>query len=263
MKRFTLSSLLPGALLLAMLPFAAHAQDAKVIRFGVDPTYAPFESKAPDGTLVGFDIDLGNAICANLHAKCVWVEQSFDAIIPALKARKFDAILSAMSATAVRKQQIDFTDKLYNGPSRLVAAKGSTLVPEAGALKGKRIGVDQGSMQETFAKAEWAPQGVTVISYPTQDAIYQDLTTGRLDGAFQSAVQADVGFLKTPRGKDYAFAGDEVKDKRVAGDGVAIGIRKDDAKMAAQLNGAIAAIRRDGTYDKLAHKYFDFNIYGD
>jgi len=250
-------------LLLAMLPLAAHAQDPKVIRFGVDPTYAPFESKAPDGTLVGFDIDLGNAICANLHAKCVWVEQSFDAIIPALKARKFDAILSAMSATAVRKQQIDFTNKIYNGPSRLVAATGSTLVPDAASLKGKRIGVDQGSMQETFAKAVWAPEGVTVVSYPTQDAIYQDLTTGRLDGAFQSAVQADIGFLKTPRGKGYSFAGDEVKDKRVAGDGVAIGVRKDDAALAAQLNGAIKAIRHDGTYDRLAHKYFDFNIYGD
>ena len=118
-------------------------------------------------------------------------------------------------------------------------------------------------MQETFAKAEWAPQGVTVVSYPTQDAIYQDLTTGRLDGAFQSAVQADIGFLKTPRGKGYSFAGDEVKDKRVAGDGVAIGIRKDDPALAGKLNTAIAAIRKDGTYDKLATKYFDFNIYGD
>jgi ABC-type amino acid transport substrate-binding protein len=184
-------------------------------------------------------------------------------MIPALQARKFDAILSAMSATAVRKQQIDFTDKIYNGPSRLVAATGSTLVPEAASLKGKRIGVDQGSMQETFAKAEWAPQGVTVISYPTQDAIYQDLTTGRLDGAFQSAVQADIGFLKTPRGKGYSFAGEEVKDKRVAGDGVAIGVRKDNTALAAKLNTGIAAIRHDGTYNRLAHKYFDFNIYGD
>jgi lysine/arginine/ornithine transport system substrate-binding protein len=259
MKRFSLSSLL----LLAVVPLAAFAQDPQVIRFGVDPTYPPFESKAPDGTLIGFDIELGNAICANLHEKCVWVEQGFDAIIPALKARKFDAILSALSATEVRKQQIDFTNKLYNGPSRLVAPAGSTLAPSVAALKGKRIGVDQGSMQETFAKAEWAPQGVTIVSYPTQDAIYQDLTTGRLDGAFQSAVQADVGFLKTPRGKGYAFAGDEVKDKRVAGDGVAIGIRKDDPALAAKLNQAIAAVRKDGTYDKIAAKYFDFNIYGD
>lgn len=259
MKRLSLSSLL----LLALLPLGAHAQDPQVIRFGVDATYPPFESKAPDGTLIGFDIDLGNAICANLHAKCVWVEQGFDAMIPALKARKFDAILSAMSATDVRKQQIDFTNKIYNGPSRLVAASGSALKPSAASLKGKRIGVDQGSMQETFAKAEWAPQGVTVVSYPTQDAIYQDLTTGRLDGAFQSAVQADIGFLKTPRGKGYSFAGDEVKDKRVAGDGVAIGIRKDDPALAGKLNTAIAAIRKDGTYDKLATKYFDFNIYGD
>src|ERR1700741_707852 len=75
------------------------AKDWKVIRFGVDPSYPPFESKAPDGSLAGFDIDLGNAICAKLKAKCVWVELDFDGMIPALQARKIDAILSDMSVT--------------------------------------------------------------------------------------------------------------------------------------------------------------------
>jgi lysine/arginine/ornithine transport system substrate-binding protein len=256
-------SMLSSLVLLAALPLGAFAQDPHVIRFGVDATYPPFESKAPSGEIVGFDVDLGNAICADMHAKCVWVEQGFDAMIPALKARKFDAILSAMSATEVRRQQIDFTNKLYSGPSRLVAASGSNLLPTAESLKGKRVGVDQGSMQETFAKTVWAPAGVTIVPYQTQDLIYQDLTTGRLDAAFQSAVQADIGFLKTPRGKGYAFAGAEVTDKRVAGDGVAIGVRKDDPELAAKLNRAIADIRKNGTYDKIAAKYFDFNIYGD
>ncbi|WP_396333297.1 ABC transporter substrate-binding protein [Burkholderia anthina] len=247
---------------LAMLPAAARAQDPQTIRFGVDASYPPFESKAPDGSLTGFDIDLGNAICANLHVKCQWVEQTFDGMIPALKARKFDAILSAMSATAARRQQIDFTDRVYSGPSALIARAGSALRPDAHTLQGHRVGVVQGTTQERYANTEWQPKGVTVITYQTQDQIYQDLVSGRLDAAFQSAVQADLAFLKTPRGKGFAMVGGAVRDNRVAGD-VAIGIRKDDARLAQQINRAIVAIRQDGTYQKIAGKYFSFDIYGD
>ena len=92
---------------------AARAADIKEIRFGVEASYAPFESKSPAGELQGFDIDVGNAVCAKLKAKCVWVENSFDGLIPALQARKFAAINSDMSITDQRRQAIDFTDPIY------------------------------------------------------------------------------------------------------------------------------------------------------
>jgi lysine/arginine/ornithine transport system substrate-binding protein len=127
-------------------PGVVAAKDWKVIRFGVDPSYPPFESKAPDGRLVGFDIDLGNAICAKLNAKCVWVENDFDGMIPALQARKIDAILSDMSVTQKRLQQIDFTSKISDSPTRMVAKTSSHLLPTAESLKGKSVGVEQGTI---------------------------------------------------------------------------------------------------------------------
>jgi lysine-arginine-ornithine-binding protein len=261
MKRALLPVLLALAMTSAGLSTMAWAQDPETIRFGVDPSYPPFESKAADGSLVGFDIDLGNAICAELRQKCVWVEQSFDGMIPALKARKFDAILSAMSATASRRQQIDFTKRLYNGPSALIAHAGTTLQPTAQGLRGQRVGVVQGSTQESYARAEWATKGVTLVSYQTQDQIYQDLVTGRLDAAFQSSEQADYGFLKTPRGKGFTLVGEPVSDSRVSGD-VAIGLRKGDGALEQRLNQAIDAIRKNGSYQRVASKYFSFDIYG-
>ncbi|MEK5760669.1 transporter substrate-binding domain-containing protein, partial [Acinetobacter variabilis] len=90
--------------------------------------------------LAGFDIDLGNAICQQLQAKCVWVESNFDGIIPALKARKFDAILSGMYMTEKRKAQIAFSDKLYNGPVFLVARKNTLHGNTPEQLTGKTIG---------------------------------------------------------------------------------------------------------------------------
>jgi lysine/arginine/ornithine transport system substrate-binding protein len=243
--------------LLAVSAGAAHAKDWTTIRFGVDASYAPFESKAPDGKVVGFDVDLGNEICRRLNAKCVWVEQDFDGMIPALKAKKFDGVLSSMTITPQRAQQIAFSDKLFNTPTRLVAKKGSSLQPTADSLKGKSVGVEQGTIQETYAKANWAPKGVNVVPYQNQDQVYADLLSGRLDAALQDEVQADLGFLKTPRGAGFQFAGPEIPTGAAA-----IGLRKEDTDLKAKIDKAIADMIKDGTYKKIEAKYFDFDVYG-
>ena len=253
------------ALCMAMLAAATSvcAKDLTAVRFGVDASYAPFESKAPDGKLVGFDIDLGNEICKRLNVKCVWVESEFDGMIPALKAKKFDGVLSALSMTPQREAQIAFSAKLFNTPTRLVAKKGSTLQPSADSLKGKSVGVEQGSTQETFAKLNWAPKGVNVVAYQDQNQVYSDLVSGRLDAALQDAVQADMGFLKTARGAGFEFSGNDVTDpKGTLGNGAAIGLRKDDTELKEKLDRAIADMIKDGTYKKIAAKYFTFDVYG-
>jgi lysine/arginine/ornithine transport system substrate-binding protein len=243
--------------LLAVSAGAAHAKDWSTVRFGVDASYAPFESKAPDGKLVGFDIDLGNEICKRLNAKCVWVEQDFDGMIPALKAKKFDGVLSSMTITPQRAEQIAFSAKLFNTPTRLVAKKGSNLQPTADSLKGKSVGVEQGTIQETYAKENWAPKGVNVVPYQNQDQVYADLISGRLDAALQDEVQADLGFLKTSRGAGFDFAGKEIPTGAAA-----IGLRKDDTDLKAKIDKAIADMIKDGTYKKIESKYFDFDVYG-
>ncbi len=250
---------------LAAIAFAvnANAAEIKEIRFGVEPGYAPFEVKAADGSLTGFDIDLGNEMCKRLKAKCEWVESDFDGLIPALKAKKIDAIMSSLSITEKRQQEIAFTDKLYAADSRLVVAKDSAIQPTIESLKGKRVGVLQGTTQETFGNEHWAPKGIEIVSYQGQDNIYSDLTAGRIDAAFQDEVAASEGFLKQPAGKGYDFAGPSVKDKKYFGDGTGIGLRKDDTELKAAFDKALGELRKDGTYDKMASKYFNFNVYGD
>jgi lysine/arginine/ornithine transport system substrate-binding protein len=239
------------------------AKDWKVIRFGVDPSYPPFESKTSDGSLVGFDIDLGNALCAKLNAKCVWIENDFDGMIPALQARKIDAVLSDMSVTEKRLQQIDFTDKISNSPTRMVAKTGSNLQPTAESLRGKNIGVEQGTIQETYAKTYFEPNGVNVVSYQNQDQVYADLKSGRLDASLQDEVQANYGFLKTSVGQGFEFSGPEINDTKILGSAAAIGLRKGDTDLKNALNNALADMLKDGTYHSIAKRYFDFNIHGD
>ncbi|OYV31238.1 MAG: ABC transporter substrate-binding protein, partial [Acidocella sp. 20-61-6] len=234
----------------------ADAKTYKEITFGVDATYPPFESLSPSGQFVGFDIDLGKAICADLKVKCVFVNQGFDGIIPALKARKFDAILSSMTVTPAREKEIDFSSEMYDEPTSLIAHKGSGLKPTAASLKGKTVGVESGTIQETYANTYWKPKGVTVVSYPGQDQVYADLLSGRLDASLQDSVEADYGFLKTPRGKDFTFAGNVTYDpKDVLGSYIAIGLRKDEPELKHMIDKAIATIRKNGTYQKIEAKY--------
>lgn len=249
------------AAVLSTFSVVATASDVNVIRFGVDPTFPPFESKAPDGTLTGFDIDLGHAICAQLKAKCVWVETSFDSIIPALKAKKFDGVLSAMTVNEKRKKQIAFTDRLYSSPSRLISKKGAGLQPTVESLSGKRVGVAQGSTQEAYAKAFWEAKGVSIVPYQNQDLVYPDLVTGRIDASLTDAPVADVGFLQTPKGANFEFAGDAIREESILGAGIAIGLRKEDEKLRETLNSALAEIHKNGTYDSIEKKYFSTSLY--
>lgn len=230
-----------------------------VVRLGIDPTYPPMDSKAPDGSLKGFDVDLANEICRRAQLHCQWVELEFSGMIPALEARKIDAIVSSMAITAKREQQILFSAKLFQFKSRLVARQGSGLGDTPASLAGKRIGVQSGTQFESWALAHWAPAGVSIISYKSQDGVFEDLVTGRLDGALLGTVEADYGFLRTPEGKGFAFVGAPLD----MGDrGTGIGMRKNDTALKAAVDSAIASMLKDGTYARIAKKYFNFNPYG-
>lgn len=250
-------------LALALAAGSSLAAVPKEIKIGTDPTYAPFESKNAQGQLVGFDIDLADELCKRIAAHCTYVESDFDALIPSLKAKKIDAIISSLSITEKRQQEIAFTEKLYAANARLIARKGADIQPTLESLRGKRIGVLQASTQEAYANLNWQPKGVDVVAYQSQDLIYADLASGRIDAAFQDEVAGSEGFLKLDAGKDFAFAGPAVKDDKLFGVGTGMGLRKDDTDLKVALDKAFDSLRKDGTYDKLAKKYFDFNVYGD
>ncbi|URQ59226.1 ABC transporter substrate-binding protein [Pantoea alhagi] len=242
---------------LALGLFAAtQATAQQTLRYGVESQYPPFESRNAQGELEGFDIELGNAICQAGNFACRWVESSFDALIPGLTAKKFDAINSAMNITEARMKSIAFTQPIYRIPSMLVGKADAGLQPNAAGLKGKNIGVLQGSIQETYAKQHWEPHGVTVTSYQDQNQVYNDMLAGRLDGTLVMSAAGQSGFLNKPQGKGYAFIGKAVEDDKILGSGIGFGLRKDDSQLKSELDAAIVKVQQDGTLQKLAAKYF-------
>jgi arginine/ornithine transport system substrate-binding protein len=247
------------AITLGALSSLSFAQ-GKDLKVAIDPTYEPFTYKK-DGKPVGFDVDIASALCEQIKRKCVFVEQGWDSMIPGLMARKYDVIISSMSITEDRQKQIDFTDKYYNTPSRVVTKK-DVKYGGAASLKGKKIGVLKASTQEKFAMGELKPAGVDVVSYEAQDQVYLDIKAGRLDGTVADHVEVTGGFLSKPEGKDFELKGEDLFIPKYFGTGAGIGLRKGQDALKGELNAAIKTIRANGVYKTINDKYFKFDVYG-
>jgi arginine/ornithine transport system substrate-binding protein len=243
-----------------------QAKDWKMVRIGVEGAYPPFSYTTADGKLEGFDIDIAVALCKAMGVEYKLVPQDWDGIIPALLARKYDAIIASMSITEERKKKVAFTNKYYQTPAKFIAQKGTvknfTRDQVAEATAGKKIGVQRATIHDNFITDVGAKDAV-VKRYATQDEAYMDLAAGRIDMLLADSVAIDEGFLKKPEGQNYEFVGPDLTEKKYFGVGAGIAIRKADKDLVEMFNKAIDQIRADGTYKKIQDKYFDFNVYGD
>lgn len=246
----------------SLIALSSAVSAAETLRIGIETAYPPFASKSASGEIQGFDYDIGNALCAQMQMKCQWVVQEFDGLIPSLKVKKVDAVLSSLSITDERRKSVDFTDRYYQSASRLVMRLGATPGHDYSQLSGKRLGVQRASTHDRFASDKLSPVGVDIVRYASLNEAYLDLIAGRLDAVQGDDVAVQLGFLDTESGKGFAFAGEPLRDPAYFGEGVGIAVRKGNQPLAAQFNKAIAAIRASGEYTTIQNRYFAFDVYG-
>jgi polar amino acid transport system substrate-binding protein len=229
------------------------------VKFGVaaEP-YPPFAWKDASGKWVGWEIDLMNGVCEQMHESCQIVEVSWDNIIPALNGYFIDVIWSAMDITPDRQRVIDFTDVYYNyyhTPSVMIGAKTGDKDISPAHLKDKAIAVQTGTMYERYAAKHF--DGSPVKTYQTQAGAFQDLVAGRVDYLMGDFPAVDA-LLRTPQGSACCeLKGELPFDAEIVGRGAAGGIRKGDTELKARLNAALKAVRESGLYEKITKAYFD------
>ena len=238
----------------ATLAFGTSAVAADKLKLGTEGAYPPFNLIDASGQVGGFDVEIGQALCAKMGAECEVVTSDWDGIIPALNAGKFDFLAASMSVTEERKQAVDFTDHYYTNKLQFVAPKSVDFKTDKDYLDGKVIGAQRATIAGTWLEDNL--DGVVNIKlYDTQENAYLDLSSGRLDGILADTfVQWE--WLKSDAGKGFEFKGDPVFDN----DKIGIAVRKGDA-LRDKLNAALAEIVADGTYKKINDKYFPFSIY--
>lgn len=259
MKRLVLAGIISIVLAVAG---TAVAKEWTKVRIGVEGAYPPFSYVEPDGTLAGFDIDIAKALGEAMGVEIELVPQDWDGIIPALLAKKYDAIIASMSITEERKKKVDFTNKYYHTPAKFVCRKGAMTDISPETLKGKTVGVQRATIHDKFVTDNYG-KDVEIKRYGTQDEAYLDLVAGRVDMLVADSIALSDGFLKKPEGQDYTFVGPDLVDPKWFGPGAGIAIRKGDAELKEMFNKAIDTIRANGVYKSIQDKYFDFDVYGD
>jgi polar amino acid transport system substrate-binding protein len=234
------------------------AKEWKTVRIGTDATYPPFESIDPTGRIVGWEIDYGNALCARMQVICTFQNQDWDGIIPSLLAGKFDVILSGMSITPKRQEEVLFSDLYYAAPPVFVgsAADKSNDVSPA-ALKGKAIGAQSSTIFADYLAKYYKDSDIKL--YPAGDEPNIELADGRLDYVVNDSV-AEESFIENSGKGCCRIVAMIRRDPAIFGPGVGAAFRKEDTDLCAMFNQAIAALFADGTYDRLAKRYFKVDV---
>lgn len=240
-----MKKLVIAAAALVALTTAANAQQ---IRIGSEGAYAPWNFLNDAGELAGFEIDLGNDLCARAELECTWLVNDWDSIIPNLLAGNYDAIMAGMSITDARLETIDFSSNYFPpDPSKYIVRTGSGIDPAN--MSGVRIGVQGGTIQAAYAEENHAA-GNTILSFSTADQALADLNGGNVD-----VILADGAYLQeivAGSGGTLELVGDDVE----IGGGVGIGLRKEDDELEKKFNDALAAAKADGTVDRLIAQWF-------
>ncbi|WP_237151455.1 ABC transporter substrate-binding protein [Oryzibacter oryziterrae] len=254
-------TILTAATVLAISLGGAMAKEWKKVIIGTEGAYPPFNYIDTDGKVKGFDVDIALALCAEMKVECEVVTQDWDGMIPALLAKKFDAIIASMSITDERKKTIDFSEKYYNTPPAIVAPKDTDIkgvTPED--LAGKTIGAQSSTMHADYAEKILTQS--TLKTYPTADEYKLDLAAGRLDAVTDDSIVLGE-WLKTEAGACCKIVGLVKSIPEIHGIGAGIGVRKEDTDLRDMFSAAIKAIRANGKYKEINDKYFPFDVYGD
>jgi len=264
------------ALLGTALAIGGAAAQEKILKIATEGAYAPWNFTGAGGKLEGFEIDLANDLCARMKVKCEIVAQDWDGIIPALQAKKYDAIMAGMSITEERKKTIDFSKAYANSPNGYLVPKDSPLAKLPGTgeaynlstqqaaaekaidavkplLKGKTIGVQTSTIHSNFAD-KYLKGTAEIREYKTTEAHDLDLAAGRIDAVVADAT-AIIGTLEKPEFKDYALVGPSITGG-LLGAGVGVGLRKGETDLKKAFDEAIQAAIKDGTIKKLSIKWF-------
>ena len=262
---------------IAVLAILFTNAQAGSVKIGTEGAYPPWNAKDESGKLIGFEVELANWLCIYMKADCTIVEQDWDGMIPGLIMRKYDAIMAGMSITGERMKVINFSQGYADEVAQLAVMKGSSLegmdtpsginlslggsnVKSAlktltGALAGKTVCVQTATIHQNFLESGDVGS-VTVRTYKTQDEVNLDLAAGRCDAALAAAVAFTDYAEKS--GKPVVLTGPTFSGGAF-GNGVGVGIRKDDTDLLKAFNKAIDQARKSGKISELAIKWFGFD----
>ena len=238
-------------------PKATTVDDIKkagVLKVGLSDDFPPFEYRDDQNNLIGFDIDLSNKIAAKLGVKAEFVPTEFSGIILALNSDKFDMIVSGLSVTDERKQQVNFVGPyLMSGQAVIVRADSG--IKTVADLQGKVVGAQLGSTGETAARKIAGTKEVKTYDKVTEEL--QDLLIGgRIDAVVTDKPVAGYYIAKSATADQY-----KILDGLLTEEPMGMALEMDETQMTTDIQKIYDGLVADGTMSELSMKWFGYDAY--
>jgi polar amino acid transport system substrate-binding protein len=232
---------------------AAHAEDVGTLTpgklvAGVDANNKPY-SYIDDGKMTGFDVELLRAIAAKLGLSADFRAQDFSGLLPSVANQQIDLAAGSISITKERLKMVDFSEGYLTGLLSVATLPGSPITSDPASVKGKRIGVVQGTIEDTYSDS-YLP-GAQIVRFPNLNAGFLSLRSKFIDGYF-----VDKTLVEGLQGKYPQMNIADKLDISAINLPAGFSVHKGNAKLAAALNKTIDELVADGTWLKL---YLEFH----
>jgi polar amino acid transport system substrate-binding protein len=230
-------------------------KEIRIASEGARPPYNYLENNE----LAGFEIDLGRALCQRMNVTCHFIMQDWDALIPGLLDHQYDAIMAALEISDEARTKITFSEPYVRMPSAFVASRKNEFKDlTAAGLAHKAIGVVAGGDHEIFVE-DMYPES-DIHTFPTFEDAILDLAEGRVDVVLGDKDEATDFLDKNKEGQCCRMIGDVTRDPAYFGEGIGIGLRREDKGLKSIFNKALEDLKADGTFAQIRAKYFKFEI---
>ncbi|TWG53662.1 amino acid ABC transporter substrate-binding protein [Aminobacter sp. J44] len=225
-------------------------KSAGVIKIGTEGTYAPFTYHDDTGKLVGFDVEIGEAVAERLGVKAEFVEGKWDGLIAGLDAKRYDVVINQVGITEERKAKYDFSQPYVASKAALIVREDNADITDFAHLSGKKAAQ---SLTSNYGKMA-QEAGAEIVATDGFDQSIALVVQGRADATLNDSLSFFDFKKKQPNApvKIVATQGDASES--------GILIRKGDAELVDAINKALDEIKSDGTYQKISEKYFGEDV---
>ncbi|HHG8774925.1 TPA: arginine ABC transporter substrate-binding protein [Raoultella planticola] len=235
---------------LLLTTLVAGTASATTLHFGTTTANPPFESVNAKNQPSGFDIDLAQALCKQMQAECKFTPQSFNTLIPALRFKKFDAIIAGIEVIPMREKQVAFTQP-YRQTLSGVVVTAKDAAHRFADLKDKKLGVVKGTVHQHYLHDK--QKGVNVIVYDNDASALGALKDGSVNGVMGDQATLAPWLQDNP---DYAMMDERATDPQYYGKQYAIAVRKDDPELLNAINAALAVVKVSPEFQAMEQKWF-------
>lgn len=223
--------------------------DQNTLVIATEANYMPFNGTTADGKIIGFDVDVINAVCEEMKTNCQVVAQDWDGLLPGLLTKKYDAVIAGMSITPERLEQVDFSDPYFANTIVWLAKNDGSFDPKD--IKNMVLGGQRGTTGALYiGKTYDGKDGNRVQLYDTYENAYLDMKAGRNQAVMAEKASAAYWLKQNPQG--FGLIGDEIDN----GDNLGIAVRKGDA-LKDKINKALSTLKANGKLDQIKQQHFE------